>query len=333
MEFYGTLGGSCQSRDVLDQLFQAGMTGARLNLSHITLSACARLLKEVYQPAARAAGVEPHLIIDLQGPELRVGSLSAPIPLEEGTQAILGEDGIPVPAAVVKAARVGHSISLDDSALLLEVEAAEPARLLCRVRQGGLLKSRKSLAILGVEVDSPALTQADLDNLDVAAAFGVTHILQPFVRGKEDVLALRRALEERGLDRVQIMAKIENRRGLEHLDEIAAAADQICIARGDLGNAIPLWELPGIQKDIARRCRGAKVPFCLVTQLLWSMEERPVPTRAEVSDIYNGVLDGAASLMLTGETAAGKYPVQAMEYLVKTARSALQDLERGIVES
>lgn len=325
MEFYGTLGGSCQSRAVLDRLFQAGMTGARLNLSHTTLSACAPLLNEIFHPAARAAGVTPHLIIDLQGPELRVGTLPAPVLLEEGGQAVLGEGGIPVPAAVVKAAQVGHSISLDDSALLLEVEAAEPARLLCRVRRGGLLRSRKSLAILGVEVDSPALTQADLDNLDVAASFGVTHILQPFVRGKEDVLALRRALEDRGLSQVQIMAKIENRRGLAHLDEILSAADQICIARGDLGNAIPLWELPGIQKDIARRCRAAKVPFCLVTQLLWSMEQRPVPTRAEVCDIYNGVLDGAASLMLTGETAAGKYPVQAMEYLVKTARRAMED--------
>ena len=140
------------------------------------------------------------------------------------------------------------------------------------------------------------------------------------------MLALRRALEERGLTQVQIMAKIENRRGLAHLDEILASADQICIARGDLGNAIPLWELPGIQKDIARRCRAAGVPFCLVTQLLWSMEERPVPTRAEVCDIYNGVLDGASSLMLTGETAAGKYPVRAMEYLVKTARQAMADL-------
>lgn len=325
MEFYGTLGGSCQSRAVLDRLFQAGMTGARLNLSHTTLSACAPLLNEIFHHAARAAGVTPHLIIDLQGPELRVGTLPAPVLLEEGGQAVLGEGGIPVPDVVVKAAQVGHSISLDDSALLLEVEEAEPARLLCRVRRGGLLRSRKSLAILGVEVDSPALTQADLDNLDVAASFGVTHILQPFVRGREDVLALRRALEERGLTQVQIMAKIENRRGLEHLDEIAAAADQICIARGDLGNAIPLWELPGIQKDIARRCRAAKVPFCLVTQLLWSMEQRPVPTRAEVCDIYNGVLDGAASLMLTGETAAGKYPVQAMEYLVKTARRAMED--------
>lgn len=332
MEFYGTLGGSCQSRSILDQLFQAGMTGARLNLSHTTLSACAGLLKDVYHPAARAAGVKPHLIIDLQGPELRVGTLSAPVFWEEGDQAILGGAGIPVPAAVIAAARPGHSISLDDSALLLEVEKAEPTRLLCRVRQGGQLKSRKSLAILGVEVDAPALTQADLDNLDVAASFGVTHILQPFVRGKEDVLALRRALEERGLSQVQIMAKIENRRGLAHLDEILTAADQVCIARGDLGNAIPLWELPGIQKDIARRCRKANVPFCLVTQLLWSMEERPVPTRAEVCDIYNGVLDGAASLMLTGETAAGKYPVQAMEYLVKTAGSATQDLERGTAE-
>ena len=327
MEFYATLGGSCQSRAVLDQLFQTGMTGARLNLSHTTLAACAPLLREVFHPAAEAAGVKPHLIIDLQGPELRVGNLPAPISLAEGGRAVLGEGGIPVPSSVTETAQPGHRIALDDSALLLEVEHKEEGRLLCRVLQGGVLRSRKSLAILGVEVDSPALTQADLDNLDAAASFGVTHILQPFVRGREDVLALRRALEERGLTHIQIMAKIENRRGLSHLDEILAVADQICIARGDLGNAIPLWELPGIQKDIARRCRAAGVPFCLVTQLLWSMEERPVPTRAEVCDIYNGVLDGAASLMLTGETAAGKYPTQAMEYLVKTARCAMADLK------
>ena len=119
------------------------------------------------------------------------------------------------------------------------------------------------------------------------------------------------------------MAKIENRRGLDHLDEIIAAADQICIARGDLGNSMPLWELPKVQKDIAARCVKAGREFCLVTQLLWSMENRAVPTRAEVLDIYNGVLDGCSSLMLTGETAVGKYPVQAMEYLVKTANTAL----------
>lgn len=324
MEFYGTLGQSCREQDTLVKLFQAGMTGARLNLSHTSLTDCAHLLREQYAPAARQAGIAaPHLIIDLQGPELRVGALSQPIPLSEGSEVLLGEGGIPVPQIVVDAAQPGHQISLDDSAILLEVARTTPAALTCRVLRGGSLGSRKSLAILGVELDIPALTDDDLDNLDQAGQYGVTHILQPFVRSKDDVAALRRALTHRGLDHIQIMAKIENRRGLAHLDEIMAAADQICIARGDLGNAIPLWELPRIQKEIARRCVAARKPFCLVTQLLWSMEQRSVPTRAEVSDIYNGVLDGASSLMLTGETAVGKYPVEAMEYLVKTARTAL----------
>ena len=323
MEFDAPLGGKCRQSGLLEALFRTGMTGARLNLSHTTLAHCADLLQAVFYPAARSAGVEPHLIIDLQGPELRVGTLPQPVPLEEGGRAVLGEGGIPVPPALPAAARPGDRVSLDDSALLLEVEKAEEGRLVCRVVQGGLLRSRKSLALLGVEVDAPALTPADLDNLDLAGALGVTHILQPFVRGREDVLALRRALDERGLGQIQIMAKIENRAGVEHLDEIMAHADQICIARGDLGNSMPLWELPGVQKDISRRCREAGAPFCLVTQLLWSMEQRAVPTRAEVCDIYNGVLDGASSLMLTGETAVGKYPVQAMEYLVQTARQAL----------
>ena len=152
----------------------------------------------------------------------------------------------------------------------------------------------------------------------------MTHILQPFVRDRRDVDILRRTLDGLGLPQVKIMAKIEEDRGYGNLDEIIAAADQVCIARGDLGNSMPLWKLPGIQKDIARRCRAAGRGFCLVTQLLWSMEQRPVPTRAEVSDIYNGVLDGASSLMLTGETAAGRFPVQAMDYLVKTAGEALR---------
>ena len=187
-----------------------------------------------------------------------------------------------------------------------------------------MLKSRKSLAILGVEPDTPALTAEDLEDLDQAGRWGVTHILQPFVRGAEDLLTVRQALDRRGLARVKIMAKIENRTGLDKLDDIIAGADEICIARGDLGNSMPLWQLPRVQKDIAERCRAAGRPFCLVTQLLWSMEQRPVPTRAEVLDIYNGVLDGAESLMLTGETAAGRYPVQAMDYLVRTAGTALE---------
>lgn len=324
MELYGTLGGSCKSRETIEALLRAGMTGVRLNLSHVSLEDSAPLL-ETFWSAAKAAGVSPRLVIDLQGPELRVGVLPESVTLPEGGEAILGGDGIPVPAAILTAAERGDRIALDDSAFLLEVSERRPNGLLCRVLRGGELLSRKSLTILGKEPDTPALTDADRENLRHAERFGVTHVLQPFVRGREDVEALRAALEENGLaDRVRIMAKIENRRGLAKLDEIIAAADELCIARGDLGNGMGLWELPGTQKEIARRCAAAGRTFCISTQLLWSMHERAVPTRAEVCDIYNAVLDGADGLMLTGETAVGKYPVEAMTYLSRTAGEALK---------
>ena len=327
MEFYATLGDPCAKREIIDKMFRAGMTGVRLNMSHTSLSTCAPLLEKAYWPAARKAGREnAHLILDLQGPELRVGELTRPILLREGSDILLGEGGVPVPQLILDNARRGRQLSIDDGSLLLEVRRTSPTVLLCRVLRGGTLRSRKSLSLLGTDVDTPTLTSADLENLAEAGRFGVTHILQPFVRDRRDIDVLRQTLDGLGLERVQIMAKIEDRRGLDHLDEIMDAAEQICIARGDLGNSMPLWKLPGLQKDIARRCRAKGKPFCLVTQLLWSMEQRPVPTRSEVCDIYNGVLDGASSLMLTGETAAGNWPAQAVGYLVKTANEALKDL-------
>ena len=327
MEYYATLGKPCAQRDIMDQLFQAGMTGIRVNLSHTSLSKCAPLLDGVYWPSARQAGREKaHLILDLQGPELRVGELPRPVMLRENDEVLLGDGGIPVPQNILQTARPGQQLSIDDGALLLEVRRSAPAVLLCHVLRGGPLLSKKSLSLLEADVDTPTLTPDDLDNLNQAGRLGVTHILQPFVRSREDIQVLRRTLDELGLDRVRIMAKIENRQGLDRLDEIMDAADQICIARGDLGNSIPLWKQPAMPRDIAGRCRERKKPFCLVTQLLWSMEQRPVPTRAEVCDIYNGVLDGAGSLMLTGETAAGKWPVQAMQYLVRTAQEALKTI-------
>lgn len=175
MKFYGTLGAACASRDTLSKLFQQGMSGVRLNLSHTSLAACAPLLETVFWPAAREAGVEAHLIVDLQGPELRVGTLAQPIPLEEGGYVLLGKGGIPVPDVVLSAAQPGHQISLDDSALLLEVRENRPAALLCRVLRGGMLQSRKSLAILGVQPDTPALTADDLRNLDLAEYGGDPH--------------------------------------------------------------------------------------------------------------------------------------------------------------
>lgn len=321
MDFYATLGDSCREMATMGELFRAGMTAVRLNLSHVSLADCAPLLAD-FHTAAEMAGVTPRLVIDLQGPELRVGRLRHPAELTEGEDVLLGAGGVPVPQSVVDAAEPGDTISLDDSALLLEVISREQGALRCRVLRGGTLQSRKSLAVLGREIDSPTLTGEDAVNLRDAGRFGVTDVLQPFVRGAEDVQTLRDALDREGLQGVRIMAKIENRRGLRRLDEIIAAADEVCIARGDLGNAVPLWELPRMQKEIARHCRGAGKPFCIATQLLWSMHERAVPTRAEVLDIYNAVLDGASGLMLTGETAVGKYPVEAMRYLVNTANEA-----------
>ena len=328
MEFYGTLGTSCAKREILMEMLRAGMTGVRLNLSHVSLKESAPLLEKEYWPAVRQIGSAAQLIVDLQGPELRVGRLEQPIALEEGGTVVLGTQGVPIPLSVIEAALPGDRIALDDSALLLQVRETCPDRLVCRVERGGTLKSRKSLALLGREVDAPALTQEDRENLTLAGRCGVTHVLQPFVRGREDVLTLRSTLAACGLERVKIMAKIENRQGLQKLDEILEEADILCIARGDLGNQMPLWELPSVQKKIAARCRAAGRPFFVVTQLLWSMEERAVPTRAEVCDIYNAVLDGACALMLTGETAVGRHPVEAMEYLTKTAQCALRDLER-----
>lgn len=325
MNFYGTLGAACREKEQILQLFQAGMTGARLNLSHTTLEECDSLLMEQFWPAAQAASVPARLIVDLQGPELRVGKLDKPVLLEEGSLAQLGESGIPVPQVVLDTAKNGDQISLDDGALLLEVVEQTGNTLLCKVLRGGYLESRKSLTILGVQTNAPTLTQEDLYNLSLAGHYGVTDVLQPFVRGREDIRTLRNTLKEFGLEHVRIMAKIENQQGLDRMEEIVEEADVICIARGDLGNNIPLWKLPSAQKKIARCCREKGRSFFVVTQMLWSMQERAVPTRAEVCDIYNAVLDGADALMLTGETAVGKYPVQAMEYLVRTALTAVED--------
>ena len=161
MEYYATLGKPCARRDVMDQLFQAGMTGIRVNLSHTSLSKCAPLLDRAYRPAARQAGLEDaHLILDLQGPELRIGELSRPVKLREGDDVLLGDGGIPVPRNILHTARSGQQLSIDDGALLLEVKRSAPAVLLCHVLRGGPLLSKKSLSLLGTEVDTPTLTPA-----------------------------------------------------------------------------------------------------------------------------------------------------------------------------
>lgn len=337
IELYGTLGPADCSEDMLYQLFQAGMTGLRLNLSHTNLSDCREWLSNLYAVSERRR-IVPDLLVDLQGPEVRIGTLSAPLSLKEGTPVCLRpisvctqQEGdtlsaIPIPDAVFPYLREGQTLRLDDGTIILtlcQIDRTLPAAE-AMVVTGGLLSSRKSLSIDNVSVELPTLTTQDLENLQSLHHYRVTGVMLPFVRDSNDLKNLKRVLLENGLGHIRIFAKIENRRGVEQLPSLLPHCDQIVIARGDLGNAYPLPQLPAIQKQIARTCLAYKKPFMVVTQMLASMTKHPVPTRAEVSDIFNAVLDGASSLMLTGETAAGNYPVEAMQVLADTAWEAFR---------
>ena len=320
LELYGTLGPTCAREDILEGMFRAGMTGMRVNLSHMTLDQ-ARPWIEIMHRAAARCGLEPDLLADLQGPEVRVGKLPAPLALKTGEPVALDALLLPLPLREMLAP--GQEILLDDGKLLLETLDRDRAKVL----RGGMLLPRKSAAAPGLTLTLPPLTPEDEDNLRRAEELGVTGVMQSFVRGREDVLALRSALCRCGCKGIRLYAKVENRLGLETLPQWIDLADCIVIARGDLGNAIPLTRLPAAQKAIAGLAKERGKPFLVVTQLLASMEHSAVPTRAEVSDIYNAVLDGASALMLTGETAGGAFPREAMEVLCRTAQGAWNDRE------
>ena len=318
VKIYGTLGPACKDPEILKRMLSEGMDGMRLNLSHSALEEAEDLI-EAYHSAADACGLHPALLIDMQGPELRIGDPDAPIRLDN--EARISVACIPFPGAVqtaLDAAPIGQDVLLDDGKILLKKDGPDTLTVV----RGGILERRKSVALPHLSLRTPAMTDADRRHIRMAKEYGVTAIMQPFVRGKEDLIEVRRALNAADSSEIRLFAKIENADGIAHLDALIPYCDEIVIARGDLGNAVPLWQLPAVQKRIAAACRKANRDFTVVTQMLDSMMHRPVPTRAEISDIFNAVLDGASSVMVTGETAAGEYPVQTIRYLCKTVREA-----------
>ena len=321
LDLYGTLGPACSDVQTLTAMFEAGMTGLRLNLSHVTLPHAASQLAAMHE-AAKRCGKRAQLLIDMQGPELRIGVLSAPLELSEGERISVGSTGIPVPGLVLPHLVHGQQMLLDDGKLLLEILENRGDSALARVLRGGLLRSRKSIALPGSRLHPPTMAELDLQNISYARQYGVTAVMQPFVRDREDLETVRRALSDAGCEDIRLFAKIENLEGVANLEDLIPACDEVVIARGDLGNAMPLWELPRVQKEIAAKCRANGRAFMVVTQMLASMEHSAVPTRAEVSDIFNAVCDGAASVMVTGETAVGEYPVEVIRYLANTAAQA-----------
>ena len=316
-KIYGTIGPACCDTEMLVHLFEKGMTGIRINLSHADLEEADAWISGIHSAWSRLHDGTPEILIDLRGPEFRIGTLGAERLLKEGDGLSLVADGqnnlfdpteIPVPGTLLVALAPGQEILLDDGRIALKVEeqfrCGSSVAVECTVVRGGVLKSGKSIAAPGVEIQTPTLTERDYRNLARVKQCRITGVMLPFVRNQEDLKNLKEALINEDAGDIRIFAKIENLQGME-----------------------PLAKLPCAQEEIAAQCRKHGRAFMVVTQMLASMEHRAVPTRAEVSDIFRAVQQGAASVMLTGETAVGEYPLEAMEVLVDTVREAEWYLE------
>lgn len=327
-EIFGTLGPACAQAELLEKMFLEGMTGVRLNMSHTGLRESRPMICGFWQ-AARHAGVKPEFLIDMQGPEIRIADMPSPLRLKESEeitivpQAEAGSVGsaVPVADAVLSVLEEGDHILLDDGRMELAITSIKPD-ITAAVLRGGVLQKRKSLKVVGKSVSGPAVTDQDRENIRLAKDYGVTALMQPFVTNGQQLLEVRRELGKYHMDHIRIFAKIENREGIDHIREILPYADMVVIARGDLGNDMPLWQLPTAQQTLSRICKEEGKPFLVVTELLASMVGNPYPTRAEVSDIFHAVRDGAAAVMVTNETAVGKYPVEVVRYLKKTVQEA-----------
>jgi pyruvate kinase len=319
-----TIGPASATPETLAALIDAGMDGARLNLSHGTRDDHARTARLVREVEA-AAGRPIALIADLQGPKLRVGDLDADVTLADGDSVVIaGEDAaqtddVPVsPAVLGSVLQPGNDVLVDDGLVRLRVEKVERGRARCHVVVGGVIKAHKGVNLPGVPLPIPSLTRKDLDDLDAALEFGVDYVALSFVRSASDVLALRTLIEARG-SQAWVIAKIEKAEAVAALDDILAEAHGVMVARGDLGVEIGAAEVPLLQKRIIMHALERAKPVITATQMLESMISSPEPTRAEASDIANAILDGTSAIMLSGETAVGAYPVEAVAVMDRIA--------------
>lgn len=316
---YGTLGPACCTEERIAHMFAMGMCGMRLNLSHVNLSESQKWLSAFHR-AEEKAGIHAELLIDMKGPELRIGALKQELNLQENDHVILGKD-IPVEAKILAQLLDTDQILLDDGKILLQVESTGDT-VACKVLRPGMLSSKKSLAVVGRSLQMPVLTESDIENLKNAKQYGVTGIMQPFVRSEADLIQLHEELDALDCSFLRVFAKIENEEGYKNLPSLLPHCDEIIVARGDLANSVGLVNVSSVQEEIEKICNEHQKDYMIVTQMLDSMITRPVPTRAEVNDIYWAVKRGAHSIMLTGETASGKYPEEAMRYFVDVAKTA-----------
>src|SRR5437016_637790 len=322
---------------MLARLIAAGMNVARLNFSHGTPEYQRDLIRKVKR--VRKAMNKPVAILqDLQGPKIRVGIIAnGVVQLQPGQEFILTSDEVPGDQnrasvsleTLPQEVKVGHPILLADGNIELRVEKVAPPDIYCRVVVGGPLSSHKGINLPGSEVHVDSLTKKDRGDIVIGLQEGVDAIALSFVRKASDILACRKVIKDHG-GNIPIIAKIERHEAVDNIDSIVAASQAVMVARGDLGVEIDLEKVPLVQKTIIHKCNALGKPVITATQMLQRMVDNPRPTRAEATDVANAILDGTDAVMLSDETAAGKYPTEAvmmMDRIARAAESALDEVK------
>ena len=330
-----TLGPSTDKEDVLRNLMKNGMNVARMNFSHGTheeqkarLDMIKKLREELNLPVAA--------LLDTKGPEIRIGDVEGgKLELKPGqeftltTEEMLGTEKIVTITykELYKDVEPGDSILIDDGLIGMEVVRIDESDIVCRVKNGGFISNHKGVNVPGVELNMPFVSPKDLADIVFAVEQDYDFIAASFTRTAEDIMEIRKILQEHGGEKIHIIAKLENKQGVKNCEDILRVADGIMIARGDMGVEIPLEEVPVIQKELIRKAMHMGKPVITATQMLDSMMKNPRPTRAETSDVANAIYQGTSAIMLSGETAAGAYPIEAVQTMAKIAERTEQDID------
>ena len=332
-----TIGPATSSPEMIEKLIKAGMNVARLNFSHGSYEEHLERIKFI-RSLSDKLGKTVGILQDLSGPKIRIGRIeNSPVRVEPGarftfsTREVAGDAkqvNLPFPKLPSQLKR-GQMIYLDDAKLELKVISTSDTEIVTKVVIGGELSSNKGFTVPGASYDVPGVTEKDKADLRWGLEHGVDWVASSFVRGQDDIVPLRKIMREADR-RVPVIAKIERREAVKNIQSIIEAYDGIMVARGDLGIELPIDEVPVIQKNIIRRCNRAGKPVITATQMLDSMMTNPRPTRAEVTDVANAIIDGTDATMLSGETAAGQFPLESVQMMDRIARTTEKSLVKMI---
>lgn len=331
-----TLGPATDSKEVLRELMLEGMNIGRINFSHGNYKDQDERVK-LFKKIRDELNLPIPLLLDTQGPEIRIGKFKKDMVILENGQlfTLLNDDVLGDNEKVsityknlYNEIKVGQTILVNDGTIELKVKEITGKDIICEVIQGGKLTNRKSMNIPNFIVNLPGITEKDVEDIKYGIEAGFDYIAASFVRKPQDVLEIRKVLKENNGEHIKIIAKIENREGINNFDEILEVADGIMVARGDLGVEIPMEEVPIRQKEFIRKAIEAKKPAITATQMLESMCQNPRPTRAEVSDVANAVYDGTSAVMLSGETATGMFPLECVKTMDRIICAIEDDIKK-----